>query len=170
MVVPTLSRVLDPYLVVLNALPKTALGPIFIVWMGAGTGAIIVMTLAISLIVTILNMYEGFRATDAQKTRLMAAMGASRWQLLRMLVFPANYATLLNTLKVNVGLSWVGVIMGEFLVSRAGLGYLIVYGSQVFNMDLVMTSVLLLLVAAVVMYRLVLWVEKILYHLLGVKA
>ena len=160
----------DPYLVVLNALPKTALGPIFIVWMGAGTGAIIVMTLAISLIVTILNMYEGFRATDAQKTRLMAAMGASRWQLLRMLVFPANYATLLNTLKVNVGLSWVGVIMGEFLVSRAGLGYLIVYGSQVFNMDLVMTSVLLLLVAAVVMYRLVLWVEKILYHLLGVKA
>ena len=167
---PTLSRVLDPYLVVLNALPKTALGPIFIVWMGAGTGAIIVMTLAISLIVTILNMYEGFRATDAQKTRLMAAMGASRGQMLRMLVFPANLATLLNTLKVNVGLSWVGVIMGEFLVSRAGLGYLIVYGSQVFNMDLVMTSVLLLLAAAVIMYRLVLWVEKILYRLLGVKA
>lgn len=167
---PTLSRILDPYLVVLNALPKTALGPIFIVWMGAGTGAIIVMTLAISLIVTILNMYEGFRATDAQKMRLMAAMGASRWQTLRILVLPANYATLLNTLKVNVGLSWVGVIMGEFLVSRAGLGYLIVYGSQVFNMDLVMTSVLLLLVAAVVMYRLVLWVERILYHLLGVKA
>ena len=167
---PTLSRVLDPYLVVLNALPKTALGPIFIVWMGAGTGAIIVMTLAISLIVTILNMYEGFRATDAQKTRLMAAMGASRWQLLRMLVFPASFPTLFNTLKVNVGLSWVGVIMGEFLVSRAGLGYLIVYGSQVFNMDLVMTSVLLLLAAAVIMYRLVLWVEKILYRLLGVKA
>lgn len=167
---PTLSRVLDPYLVVLNALPKTALGPIFIVWMGAGTGAIIVTTLAISLIVTILNMYEGFRATDAQKIRLMAAMGASRWQLLWMLVFPANYATLLNTLKVNVGLSWVGVIMGEFLVSRAGLGYLIVYGSQVFNMDLVMTSVLLLLVAAVVMYRLVLWVEKLLYRVWGLKA
>ena len=149
---------------------ETALGPIFIVWMGAGTGAIIVTTLAISLIVTILNMYEGFRATDAQKIRLMAAMGASRWQLLWMLVFPANYATLLNTLKVNVGLSWVGVIMGEFLVSRAGLGYLIVYGSQVFNMDLVMTSVLLLLVAAVVMYRLVLWVEKLLYRVWGLKA
>ena len=132
--------------------------------------SIIVTTLAISLIVTILNMYEGFRATDAQKIRLMAAMGASRWQLLWMLVFPANYATLLNTLKVNVGLSWVGVIMGEFLVSRAGLGYLIVYGSQVFNMDLVMTSVLLLLVAAVVMYRLVLWVEKLLYRVWGLKA
>lgn len=155
---------------VLNALPKTALGPIFIVWMGAGTGAIIVTTLAISLIVTILNMYEGFRATDAQKIRLMAAMGASRWQLLWMLVFPANYATLLNTLKVNVGLSWVGVIMGEFLVSRAGLGYLIVYGSQVFNMDLVMTSVLILAAAAVLMYLLVLRAENILNHYWGVRS
>ena len=102
--------------------------------------------------------------------RLMRSLGARRSQMLWLLVFPANCPTLFNTLKVNVGLSWVGVIMGEFLVSRAGLGYLIVYGSQVFNMDLVMTSVLLLLVAAVVMYRLVLWVEKILYHLLGVKA
>ena len=163
-----LSRILDPYLVVLNALPKTALGPIFIVWMGAGMGSIVAMTLAISLIVTILNMYQGFRDTDGEKVRLMRTLGASRAQILRLLVFPANYATLLNTLKVNVGLSWVGVIMGEFLVSRAGLGYLIVYGSQVFNMDLVMASVLLLAVAAVVMYRLVLWVEKYLNRLLGV--
>ena len=165
-----LARVLDPYLVVLNALPKTALGPIFIVWMGAGMGAIIVMTLAISLIVTILTMYQGFMTTDPEKLRLMRSLGARRSQMLWLLVFPANCPTLFNTLKVNVGLSWVGVIMGEFLVSRAGLGYLIVYGSQVFNMDLVMTSVLLLLVAAVVMYRLVLWVEKLLYRVWGLKA
>ena len=164
----TLSRILDPYLVVLNALPKTALGPIFIVWMGAGMGSIITMTLAISLIVTILNMYQGFRGTDPEKIRLMRTLGASRGQILHLLVFPANYATLLATLKVNVGLSWVGVIMGEFLVSRSGLGYLIVYGSQVFNMDLVMASVLILAIAAVIMYRLVLWVEKYLNHLLGV--
>ena len=164
---PGFSRVLDPYLVVLNALPKTALGPIFIVWMGAGEGAIIVMTLAISLIVTILNMYEGFRSTEKEKLRLMQTLGASKGQILRLLVFPANFGNLLGTLKVNVGLSWVGVIMGEFLVSRAGLGYLIVYGSQVFNMDLVMTSVLLLAVAAVVMYQLVLLAEKGLKHLWG---
>jgi len=150
------ARVLNPYLVVLNALPKTALGPIFIVWMGAGMGSIIVMTLAISLIVTILSMYQGFLGTDGEKLRLMRSLGATRGQILWMLVFPASFPTLFNTLKVNVGLSWVGVIMGEFLVSRAGLGYLIVYGSQVFNMDLVMTSVLILAAAAVVMYRLVL--------------
>ena len=162
-----LARVLDPYLVVLNALPKTALGPIFIVWMGAGMGAIIVMTLAISLIVTILTMYQGFMTTDPEKLRLMRSLGARRSQMLWLLVFPANCPTLFNTLKVNVGLSWVGVIMGEFLVSRAGLGYLIVYGSQVFNMNLVMTSVLILALAAVVMYQLVLRVEKILNRTWG---
>ena len=165
----TLSRILDPYLVVLNALPKTALGPIFIVWMGAGMGSIIAMTLAISLIVTILNMYVGFLSTDAEKLRLMRSLGASRGQILWMLVFPANFPTLFNTLNVNVGLSWVGVIMGEFLVSRAGLGYLIVYGSQVFNMDLVMTSVLILALAAVAMYRLVLLLEKLLNHYWGLQ-
>ena len=164
------ARVLNPYLVVLNALPKTALGPIFIVWMGAGMGSIIVMTLAISLIVTILSMYQGFLGTDGEKLRLMRSLGATRGQILWMLVFPASFPTLFNTLKVNVGLSWVGVIMGEFLVSRAGLGYLIVYGSQVFNMDLVMASVVILAAAAVVMYRLVLGAEKLLQHYWGVKA
>ena len=152
---PSLARVLDPYLVVLGALPKPALGPIFIVWMGAGTGAIVAMTVAISLIVTILNMYQGFLATDPEKLRLMRSLGAGRGQILRYLVFPASGPTLFATLKVNVGLSWVGVIMGEFLVSRAGLGYLIVYGSQVFNMDLVMASMALLALAAVGMYRLI---------------
>ena len=166
----TAARIADPYLVVLNALPKTALGPIFIVWMGAGTGAIVTMTLAISVIVTILNMYTGFRSTDPEKLRLLQTMGATRGQVLWLLVFPANCPALFSTLKVNVGLSWVGVIMGEFLVSRAGLGYLIVYGSQVFNMDLVMASVLVLALAAVAMYLLVLRAEKFLNQLWGVRA
>ena len=166
----TAARILDPYLVVLNALPKTALGPIFIVWMGAGMGAIATMTLAISLIVTILSMYTGFRTTDPEKLRLMRTLGADKRQILWLLVFPANCPTLFSTLKVNVGLSWVGVIMGEFLVSRAGLGYLIVYGSQVFNMDLVMASVLVLGLAAVGMYLLVLRAEAFLNHLWGVRA
>ena len=164
----TVSRVLEPYLVVLNALPKTALGPIFIVWIGAGTESIIAMTLAISIFVTILNMYSAFCGVDQEKLRLMQAFDATKLQTLRLLVLPANYAALFNTLRVNVGLSWVGVIMGEFLVSKAGLGYLIVYGSQVFNMDLVMASVLLLAVAAVVMYEGVLLIERGLKAKMGV--
>ena len=158
---PLASRILEPYLVVLNALPKTALGPIFIVWIGAGTESIIAMTIAISVFVTILNMYAGFCSVDPEKLRLMQTLGATKGQTLRKLVLPANSNTLFNTLRVNVGLSWVGVIMGEFLVSKAGLGYLIVYGSQVFNMDLVMASVLLLACAAIVMYQLVQAAERL---------
>ena len=165
----TLSRVLDPYLVVLNALPKTALGPIFIVWIGAGTESIIAMTIAISVFVTILNMYVAFCGIDREKLRLMQTLGASKWQTLRTLVIPGNYPALFNTMRVNVGLAWVGVIMGEFLVSKAGLGYLIVYGSQVFNMDLVMASVFLLAAAAVLMYQAVLLFERAAKQKMGVK-
>ena len=165
---PTLYRVLDPYLVVLNSLPKTALGPVFIVWMGAGPGAIIAMTLAISLVVTILEIHNGFCSTDLGKLRLLQSLGATKRQILFKVVIPANFTTIINALKVNVGLSWVGVIMGEFLVSRAGLGYLIVYGSQVFKMDLVMATVLLLALAAAGMYQCILLLEKVLKKHLGV--
>ena len=158
---------LDPYLVVLNSLPKTALGPIFIVWIGAGPAAIIAMTLAISLFVTILEMHSGLLSVDRGKVNLMKILGAGKGQTLLKLVLPANISTLVNALKVNVGLSWVGVIMGEFLVSRAGLGYLIVYGSQVFKMDLVMATVILLLIAAAVMYQGVLLLEKAFKKQLG---
>lgn len=164
---PTLSRVMEPYLVVLNSLPKTALGPIFIVWIGAGPAAIIAMTLAISLIVTILEVHSGFLAVDPGKINLMKTLGASRAQTLRKLVIPANAGTFLNAIKVNVGLSWVGVIMGEFLVSRAGLGYLIVYGSQVFKMDLVMATVVLLLIAATAMYQGVALLERAIKRNIG---
>ena len=167
---PALRRVLDPYLVVLGSLPKTALGPIFIVWIGAGPAAIIAMTLAISLIVTILEMLNGFCAVDAGQISLMKTLGAGRLQTLCKLVLPANAGTFVNALKVNVGLSWVGVIMGEFLVSRAGLGYLIVYGSQVFKMDLVMATVILLLIAAAAMYQGVLLLEGAMKKHWGVSA
>ena len=167
---PTLYSVLDPYLVVLNSLPKTALGPVFIVWMGAGPGAIIAMTLAISLVVTILEIHNGFLSTDVGKLRLLQSLGATKRQILFKVVIPANFTTIINALKVNVGLSWVGVIMGEFLVSRAGLGYLIVYGSQVFKMDLVMATVLLLALAAAGMYQGILLLEKVLKKHLGVSS
>jgi len=157
-----LSKVLDPYLVVLNSLPKIALGPIFIVWIGAGPQAIVVMALAISLIVTIMEVLNGFLAVDQDKIKLVKTFGANRLQILTKVVIPANFPTIINSLKINVGLSWVGVIVGEFLVSKAGLGYLIVYGGQVFQLDLVMASVLILSVAATLMYQGVVYLQKIL--------
>ncbi|MDI6881049.1 MAG: ABC transporter permease [Desulfitobacteriaceae bacterium] len=157
-----LSKVLEPYLVILNSLPKIALGPVFIVWIGAGPAAIIVMTLAISLIVTVLEVVNGFLAIDQEKIKLVQTFGARKFQILTKVLLPASLPTIINALKINVGLSWVGVIVGEFLVSKAGLGYLIVYGGQVFKLDLVMTSVIILGVAAFVMYQGVVLLEMLL--------
>ncbi len=155
-----LSRVLDPYLVVLNSLPKIALGPIFIVWIGSGTAAIITMALTISLIVTIISVLNGFKEVDQDKIKLLKTFGATKAQILRKVILPSSIPTIISALKINVGLSWVGVIVGEFLVSKAGLGYLIVYGGQVFKLDLVMTSVLILSVAAALMYKVVAYFEN----------
>ncbi len=156
-----LSKVLEPFLVVLSSLPKTALGPIIIIWVGAGTPAIIVMAVAISLVVTILDMSNGFFNTDKEKIMMAKSFNATKMQLLTKIVIPSNISTFINTLKVNIGLSLVGVITGEFLVSKAGLGYLIVYGGQVFQLDLVMTSVIILGIVAAIMYQSVVILEKI---------
>lgn len=155
-----IAKVLDPYLVVLNALPKTALGPIILVWIGGTVSSIIVMALLISVVVTILNVYLAFESCDEDKVKLLRTLGASKLQILTKVVFPSSIPAIISVLKINVGLSLVGVIVGEFLVSRAGLGYLIIYGGQVFKMDLVMTSVLILAVAAAFMYLSVAWFEK----------
>lgn len=155
-----LSKVSEPFLVVLNSLPKVALGPIIIIWVGAGTPAIIVMAIAISLIVTILENLNGFLKTDKELIKMANTFKANKFQVLTKIVIPANLSTFINSLKVNIGLSLVGVISGEFLVSKAGLGYLIVYGGQVFKLDLVMTSVIILGIVAGIMYGLVLLLEK----------
>lgn len=155
-----LAKVLDPYLVVLNALPKTALGPIILVWIGSTTKSIVVMALLLSIVVTIINVFTGFSSCDEDKIKLLKTFGANKRQILRKVVFPAGIPTIISTLKINVGLSLVGVIVGEFLVSKAGLGHLIIYGGQVFKMDLVMTSVLILAIVAAILYLSVLWIEK----------
>ena len=156
----TLSDILDPYIVVLNAIPKVALGPIFIVWMGTNVKAIVAMAIAVSVIVTIVMMYVGFREVDSDCVKLLRTFGATRGQILTKVVLPASVPVMVAALKVNVGLSMVGTIMGEFLVSRAGLGFLIVYGGQVFNMSLVMGSVILLSIVSVLLYYGVSALEK----------
>lgn len=155
------AEVLDPYLVILNALPKVALGPILIVWVGNGIPAIIAMALLVSLIVTIIGVYSGFAQVDPEKIKLLKTFGATKLQILQKAILPASVPTIISALKINVGLSWVGVIVGEFLVSKAGLGYLIVYGGQVFKLDLVMTSVIILSIAAAIMYKAVVFLEQL---------
>jgi len=154
------SRVLDPYIVVLNSIPKVALGPIFVVWLGTNITAVIAMAVTISVVVAIMMMHNGFKEVDPNKIKLLRTFGASKWQILQKVVLPASIPTMIAALKVNVGLSLVGTIVGEFLASRAGLGYLIVYGGQIFNMSLVMASIVLLSIVSVVLYYLVALLES----------
>ncbi len=157
---PFTSKVLDPYLVVLNALPKVALAPIVIFWVGNGTTAIIVIALLISIVTTIITVLTGFNEVDKGKLKLMQTLQATKFQTLKYLIFPANIQVLISALKINVGLSWVGVIMGEFLVAREGLGFLIVYGGQISQLDMVMMSIVILSVIAFIMYKAVSKLEE----------
>lgn len=157
---PTVNKILEPYIVVLNSLPKVALGPIIIIWMGLGQTSIISMAVLISIVITILNMLTAFNSTSADKILLMRTMNASKMQIFTKLIMPSNLYNFVSTLKINVGLAWVGTIMGEYLVSNAGLGYLIIYGGQVFKLDLVMTCIIILCLLASVMYFLVALLER----------
>ena len=157
-----LYKVLEPYLTIINSLPKVALGPIIIIIFGANINSIIIMALLISLIVTISNVYNGFVNTDKNKMKLLKSFNASKVQILKYLVIPSNYHIIINSLKINVSMSLIGVIMGEFLVSKQGIGYLINYGSQVFNLNLVFGGIIILLVVSYVMYIMVVYIEKIL--------
>ncbi len=155
-----LAKVLDPYLTVLNSLPKVSLGPIIIIVAGAGTGSIILMALLISVIITIIDVHQAFMSTDPNKVRLLESFRASRSQMFFKLILPSNYNNIISVFKVNLSLTFIGVIMGEFLVSKAGVGYLIMYGSQVFNLNLVMTGIILLAIMASLLYYLILFIEK----------
>ena len=157
----TARRISEPYLVVLNALPKIALGPLIIIWFGTGQKAIVFMTVLIGLIVAILNMLNGFMATDENKILLLKSMGANKLQILTKLVVPSSLPNFISMLKINVGMAWIGSIMGEYIVSKAGIGYLIVYGGQVFKLDLVMSAVVILCILAAAMYSLVALLEKL---------
>ena len=147
-----LKKIFDPYLTLLNSLPKVALGPLLIIWIGANTNSIIVMALLINLIVSIVGFYNGFINTDDYKLRLIKSFGANERQIIFNLVIPSSMETIFSTLKLNISMSLIGVIMGEFLSSKAGIGYLILYGTQVFNLNLVMTGIFLLLILSYLLY------------------
>lgn len=154
------TKIIDPFLVVLNALPKTALAPILIVWAGTGVKGIVVVAISLSLVMTIISALNFFNSVDNEQIKMLQTFGANKVQILFKLVLPANLVNLISIVKINIGLTWVGVIVGEFLVSRFGIGYIVVYGGQVFKMDLVMMGVFVLAILAFIMYLSVALIEK----------
>ncbi|MBQ2804039.1 MAG: ABC transporter permease [Lachnospiraceae bacterium] len=147
-----LSEILEPYLVLLNSLPKSALAPLFIVWLGTGVPTIIVAGISVAVFGSIISFYTGFRQVDTEKLILIRTLGGNKWHAFFKVVLPSSVPILLSTTKVNIGLALVGVIIGEFLAARRGLGYLIIYGSQVFQLDMVITSILILCIIAYLLY------------------
>lgn len=157
-----LYKLLDPFLTILNSLPKVALGPMIIIIAGANIKSVIVMAILINVIVTTIVITNGFYNTDKIKLKLMHSFGANKYQILRYLVIPSSYNTIISSFKLGISMSMIGVISGEFLVSQAGLGYLIIYGTQVFNLNLVVSGILLLIIISYILYKIVEYVEKVL--------
>lgn len=155
-----IKKIFDPYLTLLNSLPKVALGPLLIIWIGANNKSIIVMALLINLIVSIVGFYNGFINTDEYKLKLIKSFGANERQIIFNLVIPECMENIFSTLKLNISMSLIGVIMGEFLSSQAGIGYLILYGTQVFNLNLVMTGITLLMILSYLLYLIINSLEK----------
>ena len=157
---PKFAKVFEPYLTILNSLPKVALGPIILIWFGTKTTSIIIMAILISCIVLIINIYNGFISIDPNKVKLIKSLTSNRLKLYIYLIFPANISTIISNMKICISMSLIGVIMGEFLVSKAGVGYLIMYGSQVFNLNLVVTGIFILAILSWIMYSIVYYIEK----------
>lgn len=160
--IPILAKIFDPFLVVFNALPKTALAPILIIWVGANIKGILVVSISISLIITIINALNAFNNVDKEKIKLFDTFGATKLQTLWYLILPANKNEILNIIRINIGMSWIGVIVGEFIVSKEGLGYLITYGTQIFRLDIVMMGIVTLAIITIGMYKLLNLIAKIL--------
>lgn len=156
----SLSKVLEPYLIVLNSLPKSALAPVFIVWLGNNMKTIIVAAVSVAIFGTIITLYSDFKAVEEDKIKLIHTLGGSKKDVLLKVILPSNIPSIISLMKVNIGLSLVGVIIGEFLAAKAGLGYLIIYGSQVFKLNWVIMSIVILCIVATGLYKLLACFEK----------
>lgn len=155
-----LSGIFEPYLVMLNSLPKSALAPVFIVWLGANMKTIIVAAVSVAVFGTVLTLYHSFAETEEDKLKLITTLGGTKKDILTKVILPGNIPTVISLMKVNLGLALVGVIIGEFLAAKAGLGYLIIYASQVFKLDIVITSIFILCVISVLLYHGIARMEK----------
>lgn len=155
-----ISETLEPYLVVLNSLPKSALAPLLIVWLGANYNTIIITGMSVAIFGSILSLYNSFQSVDAEKVKLIYTLGGNKFHVLTKVVLPSSLPSLFSIMKVNIGLCLVGVIIGEFIAARAGLGYLIIYGSQVFKLDWVILSIAILCIIAIALYQAIAIAEK----------
>lgn len=157
---PGVSAVLEPYLVMLNSLPKSALAPLLIVWLGNNVRTVIVAAVSVAVFGSIITLHTGFREIDGDKVKLIYSLGGSKKDVMFKVIVPGSIPMIISNMKVNVGLCLVGVIIGEFLSAKAGLGYLIIYSSQTFRMDWMLMSIVILCLLSTVLYQGIRILEK----------
>ena len=157
---PMVSEILEPALVVLNSLPKSALAPLLIVWLGATPTTIIVAGMSVAVFGSILNLYTAFITVDEEKIRLIYTLHGKRQHILTKVILPSSIPAVISNMKVNIGLCLVGVVIGEFLAAKSGLGYLIIYASQTFKMTWLLMSICILCLIAMALYALINALEK----------
>lgn len=157
---PRCSAVLEPYFVVLNSLPKSALAPLLIVWLGANIKTIIVAGMSVAIFGATISLYTGFKEIDSDKQKLILTLGGKKWDTLTKVILPASVPIQLSVMKVNIGLCLVGVIIGEFIGAKQGLGYLIIYSSQTFKLDWMLMAIVILCIVAMVLYQILNKIEK----------
>ena len=155
-----LSKVFAPFLTVINSLPKVALGPLIIIWAGANMNSIIIMSLLISVFITIINLYESFISTNKNYIILLKSLGATKKDIFQKVIIKSNTTNIISALKINLSMNFIGVVMGELLVSKKGLGYLIMYASSIFNINLIITAIIILGLLSVFLYSIFSYIEK----------
>lgn len=156
----TAAKILEPYLVMLNSLPKSALAPVLIVWLGNDVKTIIVAAVSVAVFGSILTLYTSFQEMDKDLVKLIYILGGNKYNVMKYVLLPGSIPMIISNMKVNIGLCLVGVIIGEFLAAKEGLGYLIIYGSQVFQLDLVIMSIVILCILAIGLYQIINYLEK----------
>ena len=143
---PRVSRALTPLLTGLNGLPKLALGPVFIIWFGLGLRSKVIMSALMVFFIFVFNLYTGVRGVDPALLSGVRLLGASQGQLLTKVIWPACLPWLLTSLRTGLGLSLSGAIVGEYLGSTKGMGWLLSAAGDVFNSTRVLCCVLVLVV------------------------
>ena len=149
---PTGAAVLRPYLIALNGLPKIALAPLIIVWFGIGISSKIAIAAIITFIVAVITALQGAKEVDVDLVKLMRSLGAGRWKTWRTVIIPGSMPWIVSAFRLNVGFALIGAVVGEYIASKEGLGYMIYYAGVLYDLNAVWVGIAALMAVALLMY------------------
>jgi NitT/TauT family transport system permease protein len=154
------ARVTEPFIVVFNAIPKMALGPLIILLFGIGIASKIALAIALTFVITALAAFAGVRAVDPDLVKLTYTLGGTRRDVFFKVVLPSTMPWIISSLRINIGLALAGVLLGEFISSQFGLGKVILYAGATYDIALIWAGIVILAALAMALYGVVVWLER----------